>query len=404
MGELTQSQMDKNLKMFYALTVISSVYMGVFMTFVGIYLMAIGYGESLVGSILSLNTICIAIGCIPSVIVIEKLGRKKSFALGFLLISVGLLAIVINSSYWCLIFMAIVNGFGQSVRATIEAVFLAENTSNSNRSKAFNMNYIMSYIGMMSASFIGGYASSYFEGIFDHVTALMIIFVATGVLGILSVIPISQIKETSSVKTRNVIDTLKGFKVILKPRVRGMVIFYSLIGMGAGCVVPFFAVYLRNALGFPDKVVGSITSFSQFGCILGGLVIPFLVAKIGKVKSIILCEALSLPFLLSIAFPQGLIVIYISFFMRNGLMNMAMPIIQNISMEIVEPEERTNISSSLSISWNITRAIGIGIGGTLMENVSYNFPYYVTIFMYTLAIYVFYKATKGLEESQKINY
>lgn len=70
-------------------------------------------------------------------------------------------------------------------------------------------------------------------------------------------------------------------------------------------------------------------------------------------------------------------------------MNMAMPLIQNISMEMVNNKDRTNMSSLLSLSGNISRAIGIGIGGYLMENVSYTVPYYFTVGFYLVAVLLF---------------
>ena len=72
-------------------------------------------------------------------------------------------------------------------------------------------------------------------------------------------------------------------------------------------------------------------------------------------------------------------------------MNLNNPINQNLSMEMVGEEERPILSSLFALSGNFTRAIGIVAGGYLMENVSYNTPYYFTIILYLIGTYLFFR-------------
>lgn len=75
-------------------------------------------------------------------------------------------------------------------------------------------------------------------------------------------------------------------------------------------------------------------------------------------------------------------------------MNMATPVIQNLSMELVSEDERTNLSSVVSLASNISRAIGITIGGFLMESISYNAPYFFTVVLYVAGSLIFAKIYK----------
>ena len=74
---------------------------------------------------------------------------------------------------------------------------------------------------------------------------------------------------------------------------------------------------------------------------------------------------------------------------------MAAPLNTSIFMGLVEPEERSNFSSLLSLFSSFSRAIGISIGGYLMQHISYNFPYYLTVILYLSAVGVFINATKS---------
>ncbi|MPN25194.1 hypothetical protein SDC9_172601 [bioreactor metagenome] len=70
-------------------------------------------------------------------------------------------------------------------------------------------------------------------------------------------------------------------------------------------------------------------------------------------------------------------------------MNMATPLTQNLSMELVDKKDRTNLSSLISLCSNISRAIGISIGGLMMEKISYNSPYYLTVILYIIGVVIF---------------
>lgn len=382
-------KLSKNIKLFLTINLIASFAMGIFNMFVGIYLKEIGYQEQFVGSVLSINTFAIAIASVVSAYLIEKIGRKKSFSIGFICIAIGSSFIVLVNNQALIILMAIINGFGMSMKMTAEGMYIVENTSEKERVSVFSTNFIISNAGMMIASFLGGSMSSYLGRFFTSSEAIKYVFIMSAILSIISLLPIHFMKEPENLDPRSLRDCIKGYVYIFNKRVASFMVYQFLIGIGAGIIVPFFSVYLKYSMNISDSIVGTILSISQFGCIVGGMVIPFMSDRFGKVKSVIICQLLSIPFLLSIAFPQGIIVITIAFFMRNGLMNMAMPLIQNLSMEIVSDKERTNMSSLISLSSNISRAIGIAIGGFLMENVSYTVPYYFTVGFYIVAVILF---------------
>ncbi len=400
-------KINKNIYLFLIINLIASFSMGIFNMFVGIYLKEVGYQEQFVGNILSINTFAIAMASIPSAYFIEKIGRKKSFILGFICISIGSSFLVIFKNPIIIILMSIINGFGMSIKSTAEGMYIVENTCEEQRVSVFSTNFVISNVGMMSSSFLGGVLSSYMGNYFSSKTAIMYIFLMSSILSLIALIPIFFMKEPKQLKSRNFKDCIKGYISILNKNVISFMIYNSLIGIGAGMIVPFFSVYLKYSMNISDGIVGSILSISQFGCIVGGMIIPFISAKIGKQRSIIMCQLISIPFLLSIAFPQGLFIITVSFFMRNGLMNMAMPLIQNLSMEMIAEEDRTNMSSLMSLSGNISRAIGIAIGGFLMQNVSYTAPYYFTVLFYIIAVslfvYIYKQGAKIKKDSLCIN-
>lgn len=384
-----------NVVLFYSISFSAAFSQGIFNMFAGLYLIDIGYKETIVGTIISLNTIAIALGSIISAYLIESIGRKKSFYLSCSLISISTVLIMSFKTLPIISIFVIINGFGLSIRATAEGLFLAENTTPSNRMKAYSHNFVVTFLGYMFASFIGGHLSSFFTDILKIDNSIFYIALISSIFTLLFLIPVSKIKENAGSKPRSLKECISGYSVIKKPNISKYLFYYSLTGIGAGMVVPFFSIYLKYSMNLDDKTVGSILSFAQFGCIVGGMMLPMLTKRFGRHKSTILCQFLSIPFLISIAFPNSLSFVYIAFFMRNGLMNMAAPLNTSIFMGLVEPEERSNFSSLLSLFSSFSRAIGISIGGYLMQHISYNFPYYLTVILYLSAVGVFINATKS---------
>ena len=172
------------------------------------------------------------------------------------------------------------------------------------------------------------------------------------------------------------------------------VIYNTIIGFGAGLVIPFFSVYLKFSLNIDNEKVGIIMGLSQLGLVIGGLLVPYISKVLGRENTVVICQLLSIPFLISIAFPQSILILGVSFLLRSTLMNLNQPLIQNISLETVDYENRALMSSVVSMSSNVTRAISMIIAGYLMENISYNFPYYLTVVLYLVGTAVFYKNFK----------
>jgi predicted MFS family arabinose efflux permease len=72
-------------------------------------------------------------------------------------------------------------------------------------------------------------------------------------------------------------------------------------------------------------------------------------------------------------------------------------------MEIVEEHERPLMSSMRAMINNLTRALGIFIGGYLMTHFSYNTPYIFTIIFYLLGTYLFYYIFRDKIKNNQFN-
>lgn len=70
-------------------------------------------------------------------------------------------------------------------------------------------------------------------------------------------------------------------------------------------------------------------------------------------------------------------------------MNVGQPLSRNISMHIIPEHYRPLVSSMRAMVNNLTRAMGIFVGGHIIEGFSSNMPFAFTIFLYAMGTLMF---------------
>lgn len=387
---------NSNIKNIMLLNFISSfIIQGIFFVFIGIHIKTLGFGESIVGKILAVNSLAIGFGSILSAYCLGVLGRKKSLLLGIMAICAGMIGIGAATKVSTLMFFSIFTGIGYSFPSTSVGVLLAENSKPEEKVAVFSTNFVIQSMGVICGSYLGGGLNGIFSKFFDLKNVIPIIFYLCALLILSMMVPVLKLEEKiikTAKKSKNLYITFR--RIITQRKAYGFILYNTIIGFGAGLVVPFFSVYLKYQLNIDSTSVGGIMALSQVGLVIGGLSVPYVSRVLGKEKTIIICQLLSIPFLISIAFPQGIVVVAISFLLRSTLMNLNQPLIQNISMDIVEEQDRALMSSMILMTSYLTRAISVIIAGYIMENISYNLPYYFTVTLYLTGTYTFYKFFK----------
>lgn len=393
---------SKNIYHYYIILFVSAITSSAFSILLGIYLKNLGHTEEVVGGILSLMTLGVGLGAFPISVFADRFNKKNTIRWGLvIMLLTGLMMINLRPLYLIQI-AAFIFGVGQAAVMILQAPILYENTSAENRVTAFSMAFVLQNASFIFSSFVLGHASSLLSNRISTVAANIYVLNIATVLLVIALFSTrhftgdSMLKSSRKSSLRTTLnETMIGYKSVLKGSALQYILQVALIGFGAGLIVPFFSIYLKYTLTINDGTVGTIMSISQVGTIMGGLMVAPLAKKLGRVKTVMICQLLSIPFLLSISIPQGIVIITISFFFRSSLMNMAGPIISSLSMDIVSDQARTHMSSVVAMTSHLFRALGIYAGGYLMYTYSYNTPYYVTILCYLIGTTVFYNIFKG---------
>ena len=389
----TLREAGSNVRKFMFCVFLNGIIMSAIQVMLGIHYKNIGMTEDVIGTLMALKTFGSAIGALFAVVIIQTFGTKRSLIGAFLVMAAsGFCYVNMTDNMLLMQATSLIFGIAQVVFTVSQAPFYKNNSDERTAVTIFSVSFVLGNVAMFTGSYLFGFMSDFFAGIggelFGSRTTLNIAFS----LMLLAPLAISKIDfgTEALIKKNDHRPSLGDYFRAMNHDSWTYLLKKALIGMGAGLVIPYFSVYIKYSLGVSDSVVGSIIAFSQLGTVIGGLLIPSLSRRFGRVNMAVFCQLISIPFLWSISYTQGVIMMAISFLCRNGFMNMTSPLLQTMEMDLVDPENRTIMSSMATLADSLFRALGTQLGGILMVRISYEFPYYITILTYLASTFVIY--------------
>ncbi len=391
-----------NARMFLAFNFLTSLYVGMASVIFNLYIIKLGYNEQFLGLIISVTMIATGLFAFPAAQVCDRIGSKKSLLLsGGLSTIVLYLLYVLTSQEWLLV-LSLLSGIFSTVPTIIAAPFMVENSTSEDRIYLFSFNFTLFVIATVLGMAIGGYLPQVWSSVFGidgaTVTSFRYTLYASLVVAAVSLVPLMFLRE----KKRVCVDA-PDFRAMVKElaasgTVKRLVTISCLIGLGAGLIVPFFNVYFNKMLSATPGQIGTIFALAQASMAVGAIAVPFLVSRIGKVRTVSLTYLISIPFLIVLAMSTNLYIAGAAYILRMLFMNMSMPIANSFSMEIVHSEEMASVSSLTSMGNYICIAISSYIAGMLMSYGSYLLPYMVTCMLYLAAAGLYFKFFGKYEE------
>ncbi|SHE45755.1 MFS transporter [Clostridium fallax] len=394
-GKSVEKEYSKNARMYLYGIVFFYICSGAFSMIQGLYIKELGIEESFLGFILSTKTAAIALSSIPCALIVTNIGKKKGIILAMLFTPIFIIFQGISSNRWNILLFSILQGAVNGFIVVSEGPFFMENSNEKTRLKLFSYAFAVNVFSTMFGYFVFGNASRKIEMIFGSIIALRYTIILCGIVGLIGCLFVYNIKENDDI---NIIKDYHQFfseliKVSTKKYPSKFLIYNAIIGFGAGLVVPYFNVYLKYKANATTDQIGLIMAFSQLSMGIGGLITPIMARKLGRVKTINICQIISIPFLMLIALPPNIYIVAIALFIRNGLMNMTGPVVGAMTMELINKDERSIFASINNISNNLFRALSTALGGFIMANLPYGYevPYFITALMYLIATILFYK-------------
>ena len=185
-------------------------------------------------------------------------------------------------------------------------------------------------------------------------------------------IPNPELEKESEKK--RITDILK--EALAEPAMRPFLLILPMVVLVAGVSRTFIVVYSREVFGQSDGMVALYTVFGGLGVLMSGLLVKFLVDKVGAKPMFSFCVILGLLSLIPIvAFPSSVIenyttvtlyLIFLFFILNFGWLG-SEGLMQTYYMGLVPSEKMVDMGMLYYLAFGLAGAVGSLLGGALLD-------------------------------------
>ncbi len=363
------------------------------------YLDARGFDKEQVGNILASDAFGKTLIALPAALWLARRSVQRTFMASACIGGGAYLVLPFVTSYHGLMAVNMVAGMCLAVHYVVIAPFLYRHTSAEERASIFGLaeaiRTLASVVGALAAGFLVGHLM----GIWLPIDALEpakakaeadatgYAIMGAGVTAIFAALQYRRIADDRPTESKAAPLKWELWKH------RGVVARFAgpqlFVAAGSGFCIPFLPLYFKDRFGVTPDSWGQLFAGGQILMTFGLLLSPWVLARLGYVRSIVAIELLSLPFFAMLALTMNLPLAMGAFLMRGALMNSTHPIHKNLMMRATPAgvrEVQTGISATL---WGLGWVIGPKLGGMVLErtNDDYSILMYTTIGCYVFAAF-----------------
>jgi len=385
------TKVPSNVKWLILLTSFSAIGYGYLTTAISAYLPMLGVSSSQIGYIIGASGIAMIFSAIPFGILSDRIGRKRILLIGMLGVPPAMIICSFSHDANVFLVATIVAGISEGAFLSAWNAMIADQTTVDNRDMAFSLSFIING-GFTGVGLALPLAFPLIENALNigtrdvHAGAFFVI----GLITLISPITIWYL-------LRNVHDKRaepKAKHALLKERSRKTLVRFSvnntMIGLGAGLIIPLIPTWFYLQYGIPDTYTGPLLALSNLSIGFAVIFSARLSHRVGAVKAIAMTQASSTIFMLAIPFMPGAAAAGAVYLIRSALMNMGGPIMDAYLMGVIDKEDRGLASAINSIVWRLPNSATTIIGGMLLASGFFALPFILAASIYLIAITAFY--------------
>jgi MFS family permease len=357
-------QFTRNAKLVLLHSALAGFAFGVFRFLFNFYVLSLGnsYDEAFIGTLQTAASFATIVMALPAAYLAERFSQRRIMMITGLTSGVSMLGMVVFPFTFSLIAFRMIAAISMSMRQVAVAPFLMRNTTSDERQWVFSFNFGMITLASFLGNLLGGILPTWLGNLFGagptDTLSYQLSLGSMMLVTILAVGPLTMIRMPARDRSR-VIELpwvqlwQHGRKLTkyLLPQV--------IIGLGAGLMMPFMNIYFRTVYQKPDPMIAIVFAIGGLAMGVAQFLGPPLAEKYGKINAVILTQALSVPFLLTLGLGAYLVtgeianatvwflIAGVAYIFRLALMNLSNPIYQTFVLEHV-PEKTQALTMSLS--------------------------------------------------------
>lgn len=389
-----------NARLYLTATVLLGLTSGLQYLFFNLYVLSLGYDQAFVGLLASLPALVTAAAAIPIGMALPRLGFRRALLLGSLLIAIALAACALVPSRGVLIAAAILSGLGSALTSVASSPLMVAISTEKTRTHLFGFQFAFSTFAGVFANLIGGYlplalraiAPDFLAGLSAYRGVLLVAMALT----LATLYPLARLRGLRGARERPMIARqIRAHRSVL-----AKVLAVEITGsLGAGMLMPFLNVFYRLRFDLSDPALGALFAASSLLTGIAAILAPLAASRLGKVRAMVLTQALSIPFLLAMGFVPMAGVSATSYLVRTALMNMSSPLLPAYIMGIVPGELRPLAASLVMLAWNAGWGISSWISGHIQVAAGFSPLFLITAGFYVTSIVLTYTFFRRMAET-----
>jgi MFS family permease len=366
--------------------------------------------RSLLGVLNSLPVAVAALSSLPLWYMVSVIGPRPALVIGAMLHAVSLLVVALRPEPLPLLIGGALGGPAAVLVQVSAAPLMMRQSTGAERDLLFSLNAGINLGVAGVGSLVGGVLPGALAAWFGLETAAALpyraAFVVAGMCVALAVLPL--LLPAAGVRA----DTAGAPEAAPAQRRTWRTLFYAftpqnegpraavrawlgalrfmvsplLISFGAALLIPFLNLYFRQRYNAPDAQLGLI--FAAIGVVTGlaTLAAPLISARLGKMGSVVLTQALAVPCLLLLGVAPTLGLAVLIALARGALMNMASPLYDAYAMEQSPAQARPIVIGLINGAFSAGYIVGPTISAEVQRTVGFGPLFIATAVCYTLAV------------------
>ncbi len=382
--------------------------LGIHQVLFNLYLVEGGLDVAFAGRVSSLNGLGLAIGALPAGWLADRWGRWPCLVWGIVFDALGLGARSITLSPDVIGAASFLAGVGMAMTAVAAIPFLTDHSTPRERAHLFSAFFASELVAGVLGSIVGGWAPRVFLAlgptlgvVFGDGTlgAYRSTLMLAAVIELAAMLPLLAVAHGVRSPTP---EQRLPFGRAERKRLVPIAANAILIGMGAGLVIPFMNLYFKNRFDCSSAQIGMFFSVAQLTTAFAAMIGPVVARRYGKLRTALVSELLSLPFLVTLGFERHLEIAVAAFWLRATFMQASTPLIGTFIMEVLPPGLRGRAASLINLLWNLGWAMSATLSGVLIARFGHDVPFYCTAALYACAVTVLFVAFRKTPETAMV--
>jgi MFS family permease len=363
--------------------------------FFNLYILKAGYSREFLGLVNAAPSLSALFLGIPMGLLSDRIGRKRAMLIGFSLTNVSMIGMGLARSETIMLIMALLYGALGQLFVLSQNPFMMQASDERTRDVLFSFSMGVVPLANTLGNFLAGTLPglfSHFLGTPDSPRIYQAVLLTSVISSFAVLLPLAWMREPGG-KTREILTgsrPLRGpslWQALARPLTLKLALPNLIIGFGAAMLVPYFNIFFAERYAMSDAGLGLLFGIGSLFIGIGCLISPRLVGNLGgRVRTVVLGEAVSLIFLLATGFSPWLWLAVIGYLVRGALMNMVAPFFDAFALEASAVAEHGVVTSIRNLAWNVGWAIGPYVSGLIQQRWGFQPLFINTAVFYALAI------------------